>query len=319
MTKLPYNLDEHGVTSRRIATNGIELNVFEAGEGPLILLLHGFPESWIVWGPQVPMLLKKGYKVAMPEMRGYGESDAPIDKSAYNTVELAADVAGLIDAYGEEEAIVVGHDWGCNVAWHTAWLHPDKVKAVGGLSVPWFGRGDQPMIETFKQQFGDNYFYILDFQNDATTALLNEDKYKSINLVLRGDTDIVNQGTEDANFLERITLDEAKNNFVSDELVEYIAGSYESNGFEGPLNWYRNTALTFKLTEGKSDIIQPPAMYLTGTREWTLEYIEKTGFDMTELFADLRINESTEAGHWLSQEVPEWVNEQLSKFLDTLK
>jgi pimeloyl-ACP methyl ester carboxylesterase len=132
VTPVPYALNRYGIRAKRIPTNGIELNVFEAGSGPLVLLLHGFPECWAAWGPQIRHLLDGGYRVVAPEMRGYGESDAPEGVETYDTVELAADVAGLIDAYGEEPAVVIGHDWGCIVAWHTAWLHPEKLAVITG-------------------------------------------------------------------------------------------------------------------------------------------------------------------------------------------
>ncbi len=104
--------------------------------------------------------------------------------AAYDAVELAADVAGLIDAYrdetGEEQAVVIGHDWGCIVAWHTAWLHPQKVKGVGGLSAPWFGRGETHLLDVLKQAMGDNYFYVIDFQRDILDDQLNADHRETI-------------------------------------------------------------------------------------------------------------------------------------------
>jgi pimeloyl-ACP methyl ester carboxylesterase len=139
MRKYPYNLDEYNIQERRITTNGIELNVFEAGSGPLVFLLHGFPECWASWGPQITHLVDRGYRVVAPEMRGYGGSDAPENVEAYDTLELAADVAGLIDAYGGEPAVVIGHDWGCIVAWHVAWLYPEKLAGylLNTILVPW--------------------------------------------------------------------------------------------------------------------------------------------------------------------------------------
>ena len=317
MNQLPYDLDKYAVTQRRVATNGIELNVFEVGDGPLVILLHGFPECWAIWGPQVPMLLERGYKVLMPEQRGYGESDAPADVTAYDTMELAADIAGLVDAYNEEQAIVIGHDWGCTVAWHTAWLFPEKVSAVAGLSVPWLGRGECNELETLNMLVGNSYFYINDFQRDETVENLNKDHRKSLTLIWRGEMEMFGQEDDGTSFLDRIELDSSAD-CVSDDLLDYMISRYQQNGFEGPLNWYRNFQRTFERTEGKNDILKQPAMYLTGDKEWTNVYFTQTGYDISTKFSDLRIHEVTPGGHWLSQEVPEWVNGNIAKFLDTL-
>ncbi|MFC6632016.1 alpha/beta fold hydrolase [Microbulbifer taiwanensis] len=173
--KLPYGLENYGIRFRTQACNGIHLNLAEAGEGPPVFLLHGFPECWASWGPQIKFLVDKGYKVVAPDMRGYGDSDAPEDVAAYDTVELAADVIGLLDAYDQQQGVIIGHDWGCIVAWHTAWLHPERIKGVGGLSVPWFGRGQTDTLSALKRQMGDNYFYIIDFQKAAAHEALNRD------------------------------------------------------------------------------------------------------------------------------------------------
>mgnify|MGYP001082705097 FL=1 len=118
MTKLPYGLDKLDVKENRIAVNVISLNVFEAGQGKPVVLLHGFPECWANWGPQIKHLVERGYRIIAPEQRGYGASDALKKVNAYDTVELATDIASLIDATCDGPALVIGHDWGCAVAWH---------------------------------------------------------------------------------------------------------------------------------------------------------------------------------------------------------
>jgi len=133
-----------GVSERRIASNGIELNIAEAGKGPLVLLLHGFPESWYSWRHQFKPISDAGYHVVAPDMRGYGKSDKPKEIEAYNQVEVRKDVIGLIDALGYDRAVVIGHDWGAPTAWATALHHPDKVRAVGALSVPFIPRSPVP-------------------------------------------------------------------------------------------------------------------------------------------------------------------------------
>lgn len=315
MEKLPYNLDQYNVAPRRIATNGIKLNVFEAGSGPLVLLLHGFPECWASWGPQIAYLVDEGYKVVALEMRGYGESDAPEAIDAYDTVELAADVAGVIDAYGQEQAVIIGHDWGCIVAWHAAWLHPGKIKGVGGLSVTWFGRGDRPQSELFAETFKDSYFYINDFQRPELNDQLNDDHRKSLMKVMFGDVDLLAMEAGPATFLERIPSPEKPPAFMPEEFINYMVTRYRFNGFTGPLNWYRNFQRTWERTEGLSDIIKPPAMFLCGLDDWPNQFAKTVGHDQSELFKDLLIEAYIAGGHWLGQERAGWVNHNISEFL----
>ena len=319
MIPVPYALNRYRIRAKRIPTNGVELNVFEAGSGPLVLLLHGFPECWAAWGPQIRHLLDEGYRVVAPEMRGYGESDAPEDVETYDTVELAADVAGLIDVYGEGPAVVIGHDWGCIVAWHTAWLHPEKLAGVGGLSVPWFGRGEIPMLDLIEAVFPDNYFYISDFQRQETTDLLDADHRDSLTPFMVGEMDILSQPNDGRSFLDRIEMPDQHPEFMPREYLDYLVSRYRYHGFGPPLNWYRNFQRTFERTaKNPDDVIKVPAMYLSATSEWTVELAATLGLDELEKFADLRVSGLAEAGHWLGQEKPEWVNGKIDEFLQSI-
>ena len=147
-----------------IETNGIRLRVALAGAGPLVVLIHGFPESWYSWRHQIPALADAGYRVAAPDVRGYGGSDKPHPIDAYSIKNLCADIDGLIAALGAERAIVVGHDWGAPIAYWTAMFHPGRVRAVAGLSVPALGRGPMPSIQLFRNIYKDRFFYQLYFQ-----------------------------------------------------------------------------------------------------------------------------------------------------------
>ena len=147
-----------------IDTGAARLRVAIAGEGPLIVLVHGFPESWYSWRHQIPVLAEAGFRVAAPDVRGYGGSDRPHAIDAYAIKELSGDIAGLIAALGEQQAIVIGHDWGAPIAYATARLHPARVRAVAGLSAPALGRGPVPSIELFRKIYQDRFFYQLYFQ-----------------------------------------------------------------------------------------------------------------------------------------------------------
>jgi pimeloyl-ACP methyl ester carboxylesterase len=131
-------------TLRFVQSNGIRMRVAEQGHGPLVLLLHGWPESWYSWRQQIAALAAAGYHVVAPDMRGHGQTDAPADVADYSIQQLTADVVGLVDAMGEKQAVLVGHDWGAIVAWQCSLLHPLRFSALVALSVPYGGRGAVP-------------------------------------------------------------------------------------------------------------------------------------------------------------------------------
>ena len=120
-----------------IQTNGISMRLAEAGEGPLVLLIHGWPESWYSWRHQLSALAEQGYHAVAPDMRGYGDSSAPADPAEYRIDKLAADVVGIVDHFAESKATIIGHDWGSMVVWHAALFHPDRFNGVIGRSVPY--------------------------------------------------------------------------------------------------------------------------------------------------------------------------------------
>ena len=129
-----------------IESNGVKLRVAISGEGPLVLLIHGWPESWYSWRHQIGELSAAGYQVAAPDVRGYGGSDKPGAIEDYDMANMTSDMAGLVSVLGSKPAVVIGHDWGAPIAWNTALLHPDKVRAVAGLSVPYTALGPAPFI-----------------------------------------------------------------------------------------------------------------------------------------------------------------------------
>src|SRR3990170_7602930 len=151
------------ITHRTIETNGITMHIAEAGQGPPVLLLHGFPELWYSWRHQLPALAEAGYHAIAPDMRGYGGTDAPEPVEAYSMRNMTADVAGLLDALGERTAVVVGHDWGSPIAWHCALLYPERFPAVVAMSVPYMPRAPMPPVQLLKQMFAQTFFYILYF------------------------------------------------------------------------------------------------------------------------------------------------------------
>ena len=157
--------DSLPVTERIIETNGVQLHTVEAGEpgAPVVVLAHGFPELAYSWRHQIPVLAAAGYHVLAPDQRGYGRTTRPADIADYNVADLSADLIGLLDDVGADKAVFVGHDWGAPVVWGSAQLHPDRVAAVVGLSVPPVPRSQVPPTKAFRAIFGDHFFYMLVF------------------------------------------------------------------------------------------------------------------------------------------------------------
>ena len=153
-----------GPTLRLIETNGIKMRIAEEGQGPLVLLLHGWPESWYSWRHQLPALAAAGFHAVAPDMRGFGKTDKPAAVGDYDIQHLTADIVGVIDALGEKTAVVIGHDWGAIVAWHCLLLHPDRFTALVAMSVPYGGRPAESLVTSLQKAYGDNFFYILYFQ-----------------------------------------------------------------------------------------------------------------------------------------------------------
>ena len=139
-SKTVYAQSRGGVTHRTVVANGINLHFAEQGEGPLVVLCHGFPESWYSWRHQLPALSAAGFHAVAVDMRGYGQSDRPEAIDQYTLLHLVGDMVGLVDTLGAEQAVIAGHDWGAPVAWHAALLRPDRFRAVIGLSVPFRSR-----------------------------------------------------------------------------------------------------------------------------------------------------------------------------------
>ncbi len=310
---------------RRIRTNGIELHIAEQGEGPLVILVHGFPESWYSWRHQLPALAAAGYHVVAPDMRGYGKSDKPHDIPAYNQVEVVNDIVGLIPALGYETAVVIGHDWGAPTAWSSALHHPDRVTAVGALSVPFSPRPEEPPMKTLRAMFRDVFFYQLYFQEPGIAeAELERDVEVSLRKFFHlasGDADVSNMPPKppDADLLSDVKDPGKLGPWCSEEDLAFYVGEFRESGFRGPLNYYRNHDLTWRLTEGAPSSIRQPAMFVAGDRDGVIVMAAEALQRMPERVPDLRVNRLLPGiGHWTQQEAPEDVNELILEFMESL-
>ncbi len=310
------------VIQRRVGTNGIELNIAEQGEGPLVLLIHGFPESWYSWRHQFAPLAAAGYHVVAPDMRGYGKSDKPADIEAYNQVEVVSDIIGLITALGHETAVVIGHDWGAPTAWSCALHHPDRVTAVGALSVPFSPRAENAPLATMKAMFKDMFFYILYFQEPGVAeAELERDVLVSIRKFFHMASGDFDRGDPvprpaDSDLLSDMEDPMTLGDWCTEDDIAFYVNEFKASGFRGPLNYYRNMDRTWKLTEGAPLTIEQPAMFVAGEKDGVIVMAADALKQLPERVPDLRLNRLLpEIGHWTQQEAPDEVNEAILEFL----
>jgi pimeloyl-ACP methyl ester carboxylesterase len=301
------------VSESLVSIGGIQLNVLDEGNGPPVVLCHGFPELAFSWRRQVPTLAAAGYRVLAPDMRGYGRSSAPEAIEDYDIVALCGDLCGLLDACGERSAVFVGHDWGAIVVWQLAVLHPERVAAVAGLSVPFVPRAPAPPVEIMRRVRGED-FYIVRFQEPGVAdAELAQDVRRTLSLMLAPAT---SRTTKFWSGEERTAA--RLPDWISEEEFAVYVEAFERTGFTGGLNWYRNFDRNWELTESVATRrVEQPAMFMTGELDVVRQFTSTEG--MTDWVTDLRSNTVVPgAGHWVQQEEPEIVNGALLEFLGGL-
>jgi pimeloyl-ACP methyl ester carboxylesterase len=299
-------------TQRIVETNGIRLNIAEQGKGPLVLLCHGFPESWYSWRHQLGALAAAGFHAVAPDMRGYGKSD-----------RLEAPTA-----------VIVGHDWGATVAWQTALLRPDRFRAVIGLSVPFRPRGKVPPTSAMPRT-ADAQFYQLYFQEPGLAeAELERDPRATVHNMLYGASGDAGRGDgasagasigmvpRGGGFLRGTPAPAALPAWLSERDVDFYAAEFQRTGFRGALNWYRNIDRNWELLAPFAGApVTVPALYVAGDRDMVVAF---PGMD--QLLANLRrfvpaLRNTlmlAGCGHWTQQERPGEVNAAMIDFLHVL-
>lgn len=320
-----------GVSFRFIETNGIRMRLAEAGEGPLVILAHGWPESWYAWRHQLTALGGAGYHVVAPDMRGYGETDKPEPVEAYDIVELAADMVGIIDALGEETAHLVGHDWGSMVAGGTATMHPERLRSLTLMSVPHGGRPEAPPLTAMRELFGDNFFYITyhnepggvaEAEYDADPRGLLSRLYLSPDSP-REEPEVTDPLRSAGGFIPRIGAAKGLPPWLSQADLDYVVAMFEKSGFRGGVNYYRNFDRNWDRTADFADTaIDTPTLFIAGERDMVIggatadQLRERMSGSVTDLRDVVLI---PGAGHWENQEQPEQVNEALLQFLGSVQ
>ena len=303
------------------------MRVAVSGSGPLILCVHGWPELWYSWRHQMSHFAARGYTVAAIDVRGYGGSSKPTQISAYSLAELADDAAAVIDALGDGEAIVFGHDWGAPIAWTTARLHASKVTAVAGLSVPYIPTGPDSTIELWRVLYADKFFYQLYFQEPGVVeAEVSVDVAASLRKIYYGASgdganSLLEPKTADSNLLDGLIDPDPFPAWMSADDLQVYVDAFEAGGWHGPFNRYRAQGFDAEQIGRLQDpgpTLTQPAAFVAGELDGVRSFVP--GID---LFADpgaacLDFRGSTivpGVGHWIQQEAPDATNAALAEFV----
>ncbi|KAL9353527.1 hypothetical protein Peur_056207 [Populus x canadensis] len=306
------------IEHRTINVNGINIHVAIKGpeNAPVILFIHGFPQLWYSWRHQIEALSSLGYRAVAPDLRGYGDTDAPAEVTSYTVLHVVGDLIGLLDvvAPNQESVFVVGHDWGALIAWHLSLFRPDRVKALVNLSVLFNPRNpSRKVVATLKAVYGDDY-YIIRFQEpgeiEAEFAEIGTEKVLKEFLTYRTPAPLFipkGQGFNGKPLDTPIVLP----SWLSEEDVKYYTSKYEQKGFTGGLNYYRNLDRNWELTAPWTGAqVKVPVKFIVGDQDLTYnslgakDYIAKGGFKRDVPFLqDLVVMEGV--GHFINEEKPE--------------
>jgi pimeloyl-ACP methyl ester carboxylesterase len=301
-----------------LAVNGVELEVFEAGQqqvGKPIVLCHGWPEHAFSWRYQVPALVAAGYHVIVPNQRGYGHSSCPADVAAYDMTHLTGDLVALLDHYGYEDATFVGHDWGAMVVWGLALLHPKRVNKVINLSLPYQERGETPWITMMEQFLGSDYYFVhFNRQPGVADAVLDAHTSQFLRNLYRKNSR-KNQPLKAPEpgmaMIELATAETPRGEpIMSDSELAVFVSAFESTGFTGSINWYRNLDRNWHLLGEVDPVIQQPALMIYGERD----VIPKS--ETLSTFVPNVETVSLDCGHWIQQELPEQTNQVILTWLE---
>lgn len=305
--------------------NGIRMRVAEQGSGPLVLFCHGWPESWYSWRHQIEAVAAAGFRAVAPDMRGYGGTDAPQDIAQYTILHLVGDMVELVKALGEKEAVVVGHDWGAPVAWHSALLRPDVFRAVTGMSVPYAPPGRVDLLSSLEKA-GITTFYMQYFQTPGVAeAEVERDVRDSLLRIYHSASGDAPEGIgfstllPGGGLLDRAPAPATLPAWLSEQDLDYYTGEFQRAGFRGGFNWYRNLRRNWELTTPwRGCPIRQPSLFIAGERDGVLRFpASKAQIEAySQTLPGLRgCHILPGAGHWVQRERAAQVNEVLLAFL----
>ena len=309
-----------------VATNGINMAVYEKGEGPAIVFCHGFPELAFSWRSQIDAVSAAGFHAIAPDQRGYGLTGGPSDPSQYDMQIFCDDLAGLLDAKGIDKAVFCGHDWGGAVVWAMARLHPDRCLGIIGLNTA-AGRpaGLAPAQRSEASQIimTPNYYVATFMQPGHAEAILEADVRHTFDFILsRGgiwDKQAFGELPEDSaerqmDLLAMVQREDPPGDpFMSDLVMNYFTETYEATGFTGGLNWYRGAAKMGAIMANAAPTIEVPSLYIGAENDVILPPSSADG--MEDFITDLEKYTVADSGHWTQQEQPEEVNRVMLEWL----
>ncbi|MFB9836923.1 alpha/beta fold hydrolase [Actinoallomurus acaciae] len=317
------------ITHRLVRSSAGRVHLVEQGTGPLVLLVHGFPEFWYSWRHQLPVLAAAGYRAVAIDVRGYGRSSKPEDVAAYRMLELVEDNVAVVRALGERQAVIVGHDWGSVIAADSALIRPDVFRAVGLLSVPFAPHGGPRPSEVFARMGGDEEFYVGYFQEPGRAEAEIEPDVRGwlagVYAALSADT-MPPAGAPDPHFVSRDgTLRDRfptgrRPAWLSEADLDVYASEFERTGLSGALSRYRNMDRDWAdlAGYGGSPITQPSVFAggaLDASTMWMADAIEAYPTTLPGLTSSHLLDG---CGHWIQQERPEEVNAILTGWLASL-
>ena len=296
-----------------ITTNGVELEVFSAGSGKPIVLCHGWPEHAYSWRHQIQPLVDAGYHVIAPNQRGYGASSRPENVTDYDITHLTGDLMGLLDHYGYEDALFVGHDWGAIVVWNLAMLHRTRVKGVINMSVPFMARGPSEWVGFWEDRLGAD-FYIVHFnrQPGVADAVFAANRDQFLRNMYR-----TNQWQAPPPQLPpgppMIAIAEAADMpgdvLMSDAELKVFSDAFALSGFTGGINWYRNFSRNWDIVGAYEQRITQPTLMIYG------DYDSVPASPELDQFVDKLTIVNLPCGHWIQQEQPQATNKAMLSWL----
>jgi pimeloyl-ACP methyl ester carboxylesterase len=308
--------------SRFVDVGGLRMHIVEEGTGPLVVLLHGFPEFSGTWRHQLRALAAAGYRAVAPDQRGYGQTDCPEREDAYTILHLVGDIIGLIDVLGESQAVVVGHDWGAPVAWHAALLRPDRVRAVAGLGVLPRPRTSTPTTEAMRRRFGESYYQLYFQQPGAAEQELGADvraTLRRLMYVTSADAPPQHrwQPVLSGGFLAGMVDPRAAPAWLGEPQLDALTDAFTRTGFRGGLSWYRNLDRSWELMAPFAGLlVRQPSLFMIGDADPFYASLRSGLDDLTTLLPGLRRSVVIpSAGHWIGEERPDQVNAALLEFL----
>ncbi len=324
--------DPAEVQHRLVDALGTRIHVAEMGEGPLVLFVHGFPESWYSWRHQLPAVAEAGFRAAAIDVRGYGRSSKPREIEEYRMIRHVADNLGVVRALGVEQATIIGHDWGAPIAANSALLRPDVFTALGLLSVPYNPRGPLSPNDAFRLLGGDEEFYIEYFQEPGRAEAEIEADLADWLLgfyysasgeappMVPGNGSMATVGPG-GTLRERFRWPEdGMPTWLTETDFAHYCNEFERSGITGGLNRYRNVQRDwFDLAAFDGAPINQPSVFIGGEKDgptiWGAASIARFGETMPNLTKSVIV---PGAGHWVQQEAADAVNTELVAFLRTL-